>query len=236
MKLKNIICVLIFIFLISLSGTSNAKINKQTVARAWKNISKAADFESIPVNYESDSEPNAWVAYDDEGNYSLHVTTGLMKILDSESEIAGILGHELGHIVLNHYNSFELNDTVRTIMTTNIEHNDDLAQAVGNIDLELKESKFSREQETEADEYGVKILSQAGYDIWGLYNAMEKFDINGYETERNGFNSHPASDERLDNIEKFVNEIDKDNTKKSKKNNKNNNNEIDDLANILLGQ
>ena len=192
--------ILAIISIFILSSAAFGEVNKKTVLRAWQSVTKAENFSQLPLNFEYDDEPNAWVAYDDDGDYTIHVTTGLMKILKSENEIAGVLAHELGHIQLGHYNSFALSDTVRSIMGANSENADDLARAVGNIDLELKESSFSREQETEADNYGVKILSKAGYNPWGLYNAMKRFDENGFDTEDNGFNSHPASDERLDNL------------------------------------
>ncbi len=211
--------LLVFIF----AGSAFAEINKKTVLRAWQTITQAEKFPELPMNFENDDEPNAWVAYDDEGNYSVHVTSGIMKILKSENEIAGVLGHELGHIQLGHYNNFALSDTVRSIMGANLENADDLAQAVGNIGMELKESSFSREQETEADNYGVKVLIKAGYSPLGLYNAMKRFDENGLGTEENGFNSHPASEERLANLARQARE------------NKNGN-EIDSLANVLMGE
>ena len=212
----------IFIFIFIFVAAAYGKINKKIVLRAWHNITQAENFSEIPINFEDDDEPNAYVSYDDEGNYSLHVTTGLMKILENESEIAGVLGHELGHIQLGHYHNFALSDTVSSIMKANIEHADELTQAVGNIDMELKESKFSREQETEADNYGVKVLVKSGYSALGLYNAIKRFDENDFGTEQNGFNSHPASKERLENLAKQARE------------NKNDN-EIDNLADILMG-
>ena len=216
--------MLIFIF----TGTASGGIDRKTVMNAWKNITRAENFPELPMNFETDEEPNAWVAYDDDGNYSVHVTKSLMKILRSESEIAGVLGHELGHIQLGHYNNFALSDTVRSIMGANLENADDLAQAVGNINLELKESRFSREQETEADNYGVKVLAKAGYSPMGLYDAMKRFDENDLGSDANGFNSHPASEERLANLARQAklnaNEIEKDNA-----------DGVDDLANILMG-
>lgn len=224
--MKKIFCCLIFI--LTLAGSAFGAINEKTVLRAWHNIAKAEDFQELPINFEDDGDPNAWVAYDEDGDYSVHVTTSLMEILESENEIAGILGHELGHIKLGHYNNFALSDTVRSIMEANLEKADDLAQAVGNINLELKESKFSREQETEADNYGVKVLVKANYSSLGLFNAMKRFEENDLGTEPNGFNSHPASEERLANLAAQARE-------NSKGNNIDNSDEIDDLAKTLMG-
>ena len=214
------------IFILILTGAAFGKINKNIVLRAWQKITAAEKFPELPINFELDSDPNAWVAYDDEGNYSVHVTSGLMKILETESEIAGVLAHELGHIQLGHYNNFALSETVQAIMGANIERADDLTRAVGKIDMELKESSFSREQETEADNYGVKTLVKANYSAWGLYNAMKRLE-NNFETEDNSFNSHPASKERLENLARQA---------KIYKKNYCESNEIDNLANILMGK
>ena len=237
--MKKLACVLILIFIFTSSAFG--EVNKKTVLRAWKNISQAENFPELPMNFENTDEPNAWVAYEDDGDYSVHVTTGLMEILETENEIAGVLAHELGHIQLGHYNNFALSDTVNAIMGANLEHADDLARAVGNINMEMKESKFNREQETEADNYGVKLLVKANYNAWGLYNAMKRFDENGLETEANAFNSHPASEERLANLAKqartFASENHQEKNKKKNKN-KNNNKKKDDiysLADILMG-
>ena len=228
------IFTVIFIFIFT--STAFCEVNKKTVLRAWKNITRAENFSELPMNFESDDEPNAWVAYGDDGDYSVHVTTSLMKILESENEIAGVLAHELGHIQLGHYNNFALSDTVRAIMGANLERADDLAQAVGNINLELKESKFSREQETEADNYGVKVLIKADYNAWGLYNAMKRFDENDLGTEANGFNSHPASKERLANLANQArNQSQENHREKNKDNNNNKKDNIDSLADILMG-
>ena len=78
------ILALIFIFI--LSSAAFGDVNKKTVLRAWQSVTKAENFSQLPLNFENDDEPNAWVAYDDDGYYTIHVTTGLMKILKSENE------------------------------------------------------------------------------------------------------------------------------------------------------
>ena len=176
-------------------GTAHAQISRKTVNHAWQTLSRLEGI-TAAIHYESDSDPNAYVLWADDGTYTFHVTTGLLRVLQNESEIAGVLGHEIVHVKLGHYNNIILTDTARTIITANIERTDALAQAVGKIDADLRESLFSREQETDADNYGVSLLRRAGYDAWGLYNAMKRL---GFQ-EHSGFSSHPATRERLDNL------------------------------------
>ena len=189
MKLSKIfLCTAVIIFLIS-CGTSRAEISKVTVSKAWNRITKADGFKQIPINYEKDSEPNAWVEFADGENFTVHVTKGLMKILSTEDEIAGVLGHELGHVRLGHYSGTGVNYSVRTFIGIN--------SGMTHEGVEFQESSFSRQQETEADDYGTKLLRKARYSPRGLYDALRRFEAHGYGTQRNGFNSHPASEERM---------------------------------------
>ena len=224
------------ILLLLLCASAEAKITKQTVNHAWQRISQADGFPRVPIHYEADNDPNAWVRWQDAENFTVHVTEGLMTILNSDAEIAGVLGHELGHIKLGHYNNMLLTDTARAIMTANLDRTDDLAQAVGSIDIELRESKFSREQETEADDYGVSLLKKAGYDVWGLYNAMKRFDTNGYATEQNGFNSHPASRERLSHLALMARSSKSSREETSNEYSNKVKYDVDDIASALMGR
>ena len=186
----------VLLVLVSLCGCAEARISKQVVSRAWQRVTQADGFERVPIHYESDSDPNAWVAWQDNNTFTMHVTTGLMSVLDTEAEIAGVLGHEIGHVRCGHYNGMVLGDVASTIMNANLERTDRLSQAVGKMHTELKDAAFSREQETEADEYGLSLLKKAGYDARGLYDALAKLG----EGDSSAFSSHPATRERLQHL------------------------------------
>ena len=180
------------ILLLTFCGTSYAEISKITVNKAWKRITKADNFSRIPINFEKDKTPNAWVKFDESGKYTVHVTKGLMSILDTEDEIAGVLGHELGHIRLGHYDSRTSAVTVRTVIGINSE--------MQTVNGQAGEDTFGQKQETEADDYSTVLLRKARYCPRGLYDALTKIHEKGYGNERIGFNSHPASRERLAHI------------------------------------
>ncbi len=184
------------IFIIALSGNSAlAKIDRNDVENAWEKISKADSFPKSPIEYEEDGSPNAWVTFESDNNYSVHVTLSLMEVLDNEAEIAGILGHEIGHVRLGHYNREVLTDIGQSLLEIRKDKIDNIAQAIGAVDIDLNKSLFSREQETEADDYGVKTLAKAGYDVWALYKAMEHFKTD--DEKSSGFDSHPSNAARL---------------------------------------
>ena len=178
MKLTSSV-LLLLLALSPLSGNAQAEINKLTVNKAWQRISKADGFAKTPIFFEKDLEPNAWAEFDGENKYTVHVTKGLMKILANEDEIAGLLGHELGHIRLGHYNGMLVSDNSTTVVGINTDSEYD--------------SSFSRHQETDADNYGTALLRKARYKPRGLYDAIIKF-------EAHSSNSHPSCSERLVNL------------------------------------
>ena len=73
--------------------------------------------------------------------------------------------------------------------------------------MNLAESGFSRGQEVEADDYGTELLQKAGYDTYGLYNAMKAFADNKFVTQPNGFNSHPPTERRLQHLQEKAKEL-----------------------------
>ena len=187
------------------------EITNETVESAWRRIAKADGFKEVPINYEKDDAPNAWVKFQSESNFSVHVTAGLMKILNAEEEIAGVLGHEIGHVRLGHYKkgvtravgwaaAGALLGRVGGLAGT-------IAQGAGQVGMNLAESGFSRGQEVEADDYGTELLKKAGYDPYGLYNAMTAFKDNKFVTQPNGFNSHPPTERRLQHLKSKAEEV-----------------------------
>ena len=187
------------------------EISNEVVESAWRRIAKADGFKEVPINYEENDAPNAWVKFKSQNDYSVHVTKGLMKILNTEEEIAGVLGHEIGHVRLGHY-SKGVSRAVGWAVAGNLlgrigGWGGVAAQAAGSVGSKLIESGFSREQEVEADDYGTELLKKAGYDPYGLYNAMKAFKDNKFVTQPDGFNSHPPTERRLKHLEAKAAEV-----------------------------
>lgn len=185
------------------------EIDEATVERAWSRIATADKFKVVPINYEKDDAPNAWVKFKSQNDFSVHVTRGLMKILDREDQIAGVLGHEIGHVRCGHYNEGVQRNIGWAVLGSLLGKAGGLAQAAGSIGIGLAESGFSRGQEVEADDYGTDLLVKAGYGPWGLYDAMKSFKDNGLVTQKNGFNSHPPTERRLQHLSDRAKAIEK---------------------------
>ncbi|MBQ7220357.1 MAG: M48 family metallopeptidase [Synergistaceae bacterium] len=196
------------IFISVMCSCACAAIDEAVVERAWKRISQADGFKTVSVNYIKEDSPNAWVAFKSANDYTINVTRGLMKILNSEEEMAGVWGHEIGHVRLGHYNKGKMRNIGWSIAGAILKRKTGtVGQTIGNVGMNLAENGFSRQQETQSDEYGVKLLVKAGYNPLGLYNAMKAFKDNGYGTKSgitNWFSTHPATDDRLKKLQEFA--------------------------------
>jgi predicted Zn-dependent protease len=100
------------------------------------------------------------------GGY-VYVTRGLLAHLNSEAELAAVIGHEIGHVTARHSVSqmskaqlLSVGLVVGMILRPQLQNFGGLAQA----GLELLFLKYSRDDEKQADELGLRYLTRAGYD------------------------------------------------------------------------
>lgn len=113
------------------------------------------------------------------GGY-VYITRGLMALAGSEAELAGVLGHELGHVVARHGAQRQSKAILAQIgasllgAVTGSETIGDLAVAGAGVYLR----GFSREQELEADRLGVRYISRAGYDPGAMSSFLAKMQAN----------------------------------------------------------
>jgi predicted Zn-dependent protease len=141
----------------------------------------------------------------------VHITKGALGLIKSESELAGVLAHELTHITEKH--------TVRAIQKAKmIDAGTDVAGAQGGLAgsvvnrladasyTMLFENKFDRDDENEADKEGAALANKAGYSPAGLSEFLNHLSARNKGTvENNGlFASHPAVKDRLERVAKTI--------------------------------
>ena len=133
-----------------------------------------------------DDTPNAFAL----PGGKIFINTGMLQIIDSEAELAGILSHEIAHSVLSH--SFE--DLATKSLTKIMPFSD-------YIDADL-----SRDQEKKADILGTRVLASAGYSADGLYNIMAKLKQLEQKVswEKSLLSTHPASEKRMKYLEEII--------------------------------
>lgn len=196
-----------FVLLVSMlmiQVPSEGAVSEERAGEVWRSVASAAKIPYSKLHVENRREPNAWVKFSSGSKYSIHITKGLLGILESEHELAGIFGHETGHIVLGHYEGSVGTNLAVGILALVLKNNSgtrSLTRLAGTVGLALAGKGMNREQEVEADDYGIRVATVAGYEPSGLLSAMKRMRDAGYSTSPSGFNSHPPTERRIGRIE-----------------------------------
>ncbi len=122
-------------------------------------------------------DPMTVNAFATPGGY-LYVYTGLLRAADNEAEVVGVMGHEVGHVLARHFaqrlvKTYTLQGLIAIALGKDPNA---LAELGANILAQGYLLSHSREAETEADEYGARLASKAGYDPNGLVTFFAKLE------------------------------------------------------------
>lgn len=167
-------------------------------------IAKVSDRKDIEYHFtviESD-QINAFAA---PGGY-VYFYTGLLREMDNEAEMAAVMAHEISHVVGRH-GIKRLQTSLGVAAAYQLVFGEEGASEVLNVaiglGMNLMFADYSRDNEREADEYGIHYMVQAGYDPQGAIGMFEKLAALGGGGEYSVFeklaSSHPATQERIRN-------------------------------------
>lgn len=141
------------------------------------------------------------------GGY-IYITRGLLAVANDEAELASVLGHEIAHVTARHQAARYSQGLLTTLGATVVgaavgDPNVTRALGLGN---NLYMSSYSRDQESQADELGIRYLDRAGYDTsamadflnaMGQYTSTESRIEGDDEKEFSYFSSHPQTGDRV---------------------------------------
>jgi beta-barrel assembly-enhancing protease len=146
----------------------------------------------------------------------VYLGAGLLELMDTEDELAAVLGHEIEHI--DHYHCAERAETEALLRRI------PLGQIVG-IPIEVFEAGYSKDQELQADREGTALAAGAGYSPRGavrVFEQLEKLEEKymhkearaqtpmdeaarlAQQTVEQYFMSHPPASERIDQINRLI--------------------------------
>lgn len=133
------------------------------------------------------------------------VSTALLKDLKDEDELAAVLAHEIAHIDLKHaadsiksnaaMKSFSKVGSFLLVVASKGDITQDQGDAFGEVVSNVVDIKFSKDQESEADEVAMKILHSAGYDPSALLGFVSRLD-----TKADLLSRHPRNDARIEDL------------------------------------
>lgn len=131
------------------------------------------------------------------GGY-IYIYTGLIKFLDSEDQLIGVLGHEMAHADRRH-STRQLTKSLGVSMLLKAALGD--REAVEEILGGVISLKFSRTHESEADEYSVKYLCNTAYNSDGAAGFFEK--LKGQPTPPEFISTHPNPENRVEAMQEL---------------------------------
>jgi predicted Zn-dependent protease len=145
-----------------------------------------------------------------------YVNSGLILAADNEAELAGVMAHEISHVVLRHatremtranYVSMATIPLMFVINSWGLYEATNLALSLA---LPVTFMKFSRDFEGQADYFGLQYMYKAGYDPEAFIDFFEK--IKALEKEKPGilakaFESHPPTPDRILKSQEEIREV-----------------------------
>lgn len=138
------------------------------------------------------------------------MTFGLLKLLDSEDEVAGVLGHEVGHVVGRHSNEqmakAQLSQgLVNAVVMAGGSDYGMTAGQIAQFVSQLKNTAYGRDDELESDRLGVRFMKRAGYDPHALIRVMEVLKrASGGRAPPEFLSTHPDPDNRVERIKEAI--------------------------------
>jgi len=154
-------------------------------------------------------DPKQVNAFATPGGY-LFVYSGLLMAADNEAQLAGVWGHESGHVVARHSARQMVNTMgAQTVIEIALGQNPNQLEALAaNLAAKGALLAYSREDETQADEYGARYSAQAGYDPHGIIQFFEK--LKAMEGNQPAFakylSDHPATEDRITHLQQYIKE------------------------------
>lgn len=141
-------------------------------------------------------------AFSAPGGYVV-ITKGIYRKLTNEAQLAGILGHEIAHVVKKHQLKIlqkqQLLNTGAGLLTEKFGKDNKIASKAIGSGAEISARSLDKTAEFEADRLGMSYATRAGYDAYGLTDVLQTLS----QTNKNDgsvallFKTHPLPEDRL---------------------------------------
>lgn len=139
---------------------------------------------------------------------NIFISRGLLRRVHGESELAGILAHEISHVALKHHLS-DIQKNAQKNLALDLASvksgglAGDAARAVARVGLEGYVRGLSRDDELAADRLGVVIAARSGYEPYGLVEVLQSLAAMPQDDAALGFflKTHPSPSDRLAALE-----------------------------------
>jgi len=143
----------------------------------------------------------------------VYVTRGLVAYAGSEAELAGVIGHEIGHVTGKHSRSRQRNSLFANLAIlagalVSETVRDLVEMGVPQLAAGLALTRYSRGQELDADERGIRYATQAGYNPYGIGGFFETLQSLEEQSDRKKLpgwvSTHPQVDDRIERSNRWA--------------------------------
>ncbi|HEX4792449.1 MAG TPA: M48 family metallopeptidase [Humisphaera sp.] len=144
----------------------------------------------------------------------IFITRGLLDRLSNEAQLAGVLGHESGHVVARHTSEqLAKTDLMQSlVMAVGVAASDSnhpgrgySAQMIAGVVAQIKQLQYSRGDESQADELGLQFMSEAGYDPRAMIQVMQILEQSSPSSGQSEFmQTHPNPEHRIEDIDAWI--------------------------------
>lgn len=188
------------------------------VEEMGQRIVAVCDRQDIEYHFTVIDDPRTVNAFAVPGGH-LYVYTGLLIAAENEAEVAGVMAHEVGHVVARHSANQMAQAMVAQVGVSAVQNalSDEsgssdwvsmAAGVLGNVAAQGYLLKYGRDDETEADALSVKYTIKAGYDPEGMATFLEKlYELSGRQ-DPSGFeailSSHPPTRGRIEHVRELI--------------------------------
>lgn len=146
----------------------------------------------------------------------MYITAALFDQLETEGQLAGVMAHEIGHVVARH----AAEQMAKTQLTQGLagaaviaayDPNDPRTQSTAQVAAliaQVVNMKFGRDDELQSDELGVRFMAEAGYDPRSMVDVMEILAASGPANRPpEFFSTHPNPENRIANIREAIDNV-----------------------------
>ena len=138
----------------------------------------------------------------------IFITAALYQRLQNEDQLAGVLGHEIGHVIHRHgaermATSGFIQGLIQSVLVGS--GGDGSVAQIANVVGQYSSMKYGRDQELESDDFGVRLMIEAGYNAENLIGVMDILEEASGGSRTPEFQStHPSPDNRRAKIREAI--------------------------------
>jgi len=144
------------------------------------------------------------------------VYTGILEVAQNDSQLATVMSHEIAHALARHGAERVSVGTATNILSsigdlvvkaTVPEYSAAFSKAFSVGSKYALTLPYGRMQESEADEIGIHLMNNAGYDVNEALGFWKNMSKGNKSSKSSFFSTHPSSAERIENIKRIIKEI-----------------------------